>query len=95
MSVYMIVDIEVHDPVTYDQYKAGVPPLVHKHGGEYLVRGGEMRVLEGEWNPSRLVVLRFPTLEAAEAFHNDPAYQPLKALRQSATTTNLVVVQGV
>lgn len=95
MSVYMIVDIEVRDPAMYDQYKAGVPPLVRKHGGEYLVRGGETRALEGEWSPSRLVVLKFPTMEAAEAFHNDPQYQPLKALRQSATMTNLVVVQGV
>jgi uncharacterized protein (DUF1330 family) len=95
VSVYMIVDIEVHDPVAYEQYKAGVPPLVRKHGGEYLVRGGPLRVFEGDWNPARLVLLRFPTMEAAEGFLNDPQYQPLKALRQQSTKSNMVVVEGV
>ncbi len=92
--MYMIVDIEVHDPVAYEQYKAGVPPLVRKHGGEYLVRGGTVQVFEGDWNPARLVLLRFPTMEAAEAFLNDPDYQPLKTLRQQSTQSNMVVVEG-
>jgi len=95
MSVYLIVDIEVHDPVAYEQYKAGVPPLVRKHGGEYLVRGGAVRVFEGDWNPARLVLLRFPTMEAAEAFIDDPEYQPLKALRQQSTRSKMVVVEGI
>jgi uncharacterized protein (DUF1330 family) len=95
VSVYMIVDIEVHDHVTYERYKAGAPALVHKHGGEYLVRGGPMSVFEGDWKPARLVVLRFPTMAAAEAFINDPEYQPLKALRQQSTRSNMLVVEGV
>lgn len=95
MSVYMIVDIEVHDPAAYERYKAGVPPLVHRHGGEYLVRGGPLRVFEGDWNPARLVLLRFPTMDAAEAFLDDPDYRPLKALRQCSTRSKMVVVEGV
>jgi uncharacterized protein (DUF1330 family) len=85
----------VHDPATYERYKAGAPALVHKHGGEYLVRGGPMTVFEGAWNPARLVVLRFPTMEAAKAFFDDPEYRPLKALRQGSTRSNMLVVEGV
>ncbi len=94
MAVYMIVDIDVKDTSAYERYKAEVPTLIRKHGGEYLVRGGAFEVLEGEWQPTRLVLLRFPDTQAVKAFVNDPEYQPLKALRHRVAKTNMVVVAG-
>jgi len=91
----MIVNIEVKDPSAYEEYKAAVPALVRKHGGEYLVRGGECRVLEGDWRPSRLVVFRFPDMKSVQAFLDDPAYRPLKELRQRVAKTDALVAEGV
>jgi len=95
MAAYMIVNIDVRDPVAYEEYKAGVPALVRKHRGKYLVRGGACQVLEGGWRPSRLVLFRFPDAEAVRAYLDDPDYQALKALRQRVAYTEAVVVEGV
>ena len=94
MSAYMIVNIDVKDSTAYEEYKARVPALIQKHGGEYLVRGGKFVVAEGDWKPSRLVILRFPDIGSAQALNDDPEYQPLKALRQRVCKTDIVVVEG-
>ena len=95
MAVYMIVDIDVQDPSAYEQYKSDAPALIRKHGGEYLVRGGVCEVLEGDWRPARLVLLRFPDRGSARAFFDDPEYQPLKVLRHRAAKSAIVLVEGV
>jgi uncharacterized protein (DUF1330 family) len=95
MSAYMIVDVEVKDLSAYERYKAEVPALIRKHGGECLVRGGGFEVVEGEWQPSRLVLFRFPDKESVKAFFNDPEYLPLKQLRHSVADTDIVVVEGL
>ena len=95
MPAYMIVNVIIEDPAVYEEYKTKVPALVRKHGGEYLVRGGNFVVLEGNWKPSRLAVFRFPNVTAAEALYNDPEYQPLKALRQRVSTMDIVVAEGL
>ena len=82
------------DPA-YERYKAEVPALIRKHGGEYLVRGGSFEVLEGDWRPSRLVLFRFPDLESVKAFFNDPEYQPLKELRLRVAKADIVAVEGL
>ncbi len=94
MAVYMIVDLTVKDPSAYEEYTSKVPALSRKYGGEYLVRGGNYQVLEGEWSPGRLVVSRFPDKESVEAFFNDPEYQPLKQLRHRIAKSNIIVVEG-
>ena len=94
MSAYMIVNVDVRDPAIYEEYKTKVPALIRKHGGEYLVRGGKFVILEGDWKPSRLVILRFPDITSTQALFNDPEYQPLKALRQRVCKTDIVVVEG-
>ena len=95
MSAYIVVNMEVFDRETFEEYKARVPALIQKHGGEYLIRGGTHEVLEGDWKPSRLVLLRFPDMAAAQAFYNDPEYAPLIALRQRGSRFDMVVVEGV
>ena len=94
MAAYMIVNMEVKDPAAYEEYKAKVPALIARHGGEYLVRGGKFEVLEGDWKPTRLVLFRFPDVASVHAFHDDPAYQPFKTLRQRVCRTDAVVVEG-
>jgi uncharacterized protein (DUF1330 family) len=94
MSVYVIINVDVKDPTAYEEYKAKVPALIRKYGGEYLVRGGNFVVAEGDWKPSRLVILRFPDITSAQALFNDPEYQPLKALRQRVSKSDIVVVEG-
>ena len=94
MSAYLIVNIDVTDPEAYEEYKAGAAAVVAKHGGTYLVRGGQFDVLEGNWTPTRLVILQFPDRAALDAFYIDPEYAPLKALRHSAAATDAIAVDG-
>ena len=94
MPVYLIADITVHDAERYREYVENVPALIRKHGGVYRVRGGDLQILEGDWSPSRLIVLEFPDRDAALAFHNDPEYEPYRDLRQSISDSNLVIVDG-
>ena len=95
MPAYMIVDVDLHDHVAYEAYKRDVPTLIARHGGEYLVRGGEHEVLEGDWKPHRLVLFRFPDRAAIRAFMADPDYAALKALRQRIADTDAVAVDGI
>jgi uncharacterized protein (DUF1330 family) len=95
MPAYMIVNLDVADPVAYEEYKTKVPVLVRKHGGKYLVRGGKFTILEGSWKPTRLVLFEVPNAGAAQALFDDPEYQPLKALRQRVSKTDAVVVDGL
>lgn len=95
MPAYLIVDLTVHDPERYKAYIQQVPKFIKKHGGEYIVRGGELEVIEGSWKPNRLVVMRFPSRQAIRAYCADPEYQSLVALRQEVATTNAVAVDGL
>ncbi len=95
MAVYVIVNIDIKDPSAYEAYRAAVPAFVRKHGGEYLARGGATELLEGDWQPKRLALLKFPDLAAVKAFLGDPEYQPLKSLRHGIAHTQMVAVEGV
>ena len=95
MSAYLIVDITVHDQDRYLEYVKFVPELIEKHGGDYLIRGGNATALEGDWQPERLVVVRFPDVQSARAFIEDPDYAPVEAIRHQAADTNLLLVEGV
>jgi uncharacterized protein (DUF1330 family) len=94
MRAYIVVEIEIHDPATYERYKALAPAAIAKYGGKYLVRGAKTTTLEGSWSPSRFVMLEFPTADAARAFWSSPEYAPAKALRQSSATTEMLLVEG-
>ena len=95
MATYVIGDIEVHDPAVYEKYRQQVPATIAAHGGRYLVRGGATTTLGGDWSPKRMVVLEFPTRAQFDAWWNSPEYQPLRALRESASTGSLVVADGI
>ena len=91
----MIVETDIHDPEQYERYREASPGAVAAAGGRFLVRGGEMAVLEGDWKPKRLVVLEFEDLDAAKRFYESSEYQEAKRLREGAANLNMVAVQGV
>ncbi|MET0342953.1 MAG: DUF1330 domain-containing protein [Polyangiales bacterium] len=94
-SAYVIVDIEVTDPAKYEGYKALTPAAVAAAGGEFVVRGGRSETLEGDWHPTRVVVLRFPDVATARAFYDSPLYREARAARAGATAHfDMVVVEG-
>ena len=95
MPAYVVVEVEVLDEAGYEPYKHIAPPLVAAYGGRYMVRGGAAETLEGEWQPGRLVILEFPSVERAKAWWNAPEYEGPKALRQAATRTQMVLVEGI
>lgn len=96
MSAYLLVDTRIHDAVGYETYKSAVVALIARHGGEYLVRGGEIDAIESDlWTPTRLVIIRFPDRAAAHAFLDDPDYAPLKPLRHATADCTLAVVDGI
>lgn len=95
MTAYFIVDLDVSDPEGFAAYRAGVGAFVAKHGGEYLARGGDVEVFEGDWEPHRVVLFRFPDRDAVRAFLGDPDYQDLKQLRFRTATTRAFAVDGI
>jgi uncharacterized protein (DUF1330 family) len=94
MAAYLMGEIEVTDPATYEEYRKQVLPVVTKYGGRFLVRGGKVEALEGGWSPKRVVALEFPSMEQARSFYRSPEYAPLIALRQTASRGKLILVEG-
>jgi len=95
MPAYVIVETDIHDPEQYERYKAASPGAVAAGGGRFLARGGEVAVLEGDWHPSRIVILEFPDLETAKRWYVSPEYEQAKALRAGAASLRLVAVEGL
>jgi len=95
MPAYTVGDVHVADADAYEQYRLIAPATIAKYGGRYLVRGGVSQILEGHWEPGRLVVLEFETVEQAIQWHQSPEYQEARKLRKECSDTNLVVVDGL
>jgi uncharacterized protein (DUF1330 family) len=94
MPAYVIIETDIEDAEQYDRYKAASPGAVAAGGGRFVARGGELAVLEGDWHPSRLVVLEFPNLEAAKRWYESETYQDAKKLREGAARLRMVAVEG-
>ena len=94
MPAYVVVDIDVTDPARYEEYKRLAPPAIAAYGGKYLARGGRVDVLEGTWQPGRLVILEFENAARAKAWLESPEYAPARAMRQASARTNMVVIGG-
>ena len=95
MPAFVVVQIDVKDSVAYEEYRRLATPTVPAYGGRYVVRGGASEILEGSWQPRRLVVLEFPTMERAKAWWNSPEYAPAKAIRQACADSDLVITDGL
>ena len=94
MPAYIVVDIAINDPTTYERYKQLAPPSIAQYGGRYLVRGGKTLPLEGAWSPERLVILEFASADDARRWWASPEYAEAKALRQSCATTDMLLIDG-
>lgn len=96
MAAYLIVDVaSIHDEKTYAAYRSRVSSELLRAGGRYLARGGPVDVLEGDWRPGRIVVVRFDSREAAQRWWASPEYADLRQMRQASTRTNMIVVEGL
>lgn len=94
MAAYVLVEVEVTDPTTYEEYKQLTPASLAAYEGKFVVRGGAYETLEGDWKPNRMVVLEFPSVEQAKAWWNSPEYSKAKAIRQRAANTKMIVLEG-
>ena len=96
LPAYVIADVrDARDQEALVEYRRGNAESVARHGGHFVARGGEMEVLEGDWDTRRIVVIAFPDMATARGWYESEDYAPLKALRQSASDTNIILVDGV
>ncbi len=95
MAAYVIADVRgIRDAAALVEYRRGNTESVARHGGRFLVRGGEATLLEGTWDTLRMVVAEFPDSAAARGWYESGDYAPLKALRQEASDTNIILLEG-
>jgi uncharacterized protein (DUF1330 family) len=95
MPAYVVVQVRVTDPKTYEEYKQQVSPTIAAYGGRYLVRGGATETLEGDWDPGRFVILEFPDVDQARAWWSSEEYRGPKSLRHAAAESNLLIAEGL
>jgi uncharacterized protein (DUF1330 family) len=95
MLGYIVLEVVIRDPVAYERYKELAGPTVAAYGGRYLVRGGSAEALEGSWQPSRLVILEFPSVQQGRAWWMSAEYAPAKAIRQGCAETKMLLVSGI
>ncbi len=95
MAAYVIVDVKITDPEIYEEYKKHTPAAVEAYGGKFLARGGRVISLEGDWDPERIVVLEFPSVERAQQWWESDLYTVAKEIRQRSATTRMIIVEGV
>ena len=94
-SAYIIANVEVTRPEQYEEYKRLSSIAIKAHGAEICIRGGKVEVLEGDWSPSRMVLLKFPTLEQARAFYDTVEYRAARKAREGIAVMRMIVVEGV
>ena len=95
MTAYVIASINVTDPDKYKNYMAVSPAAVAAAGGKFIVRGGNLEILEGDWSRPRVVIIEYPTREAAKAFYDSASYVAARAERAGAAEFSMIVVDGV
>jgi uncharacterized protein (DUF1330 family) len=95
MPAYVIVNVDVKNPVEYEGYKKLTPGSLTNYQGKFIARGGKTEVLEGDWEPKRVVILEFPTYELAKAWWASAEYADAKVIRQQNASTQLIVTEGI
>ena len=95
MAGYVIAEVDITDPQGFEQYRNMVPATIEAYGGRFVVRGGKTETLEGQWEPKRLVIIQFDSVERAKQWWASEEYRDAKALRQRTAITNLLIAEGV
>ncbi len=94
-SAYIIASVDVQDPQQYEEYKRLSTIAMKAHGAEVCIRGGKVDVLEGDWNPGRLVLLKFPSVEQARTFYDSTEYKAARKAREGIAVMRMVLIEGV
>lgn len=94
MAAYIVVEVDVMDPERYADYRAMVPASLEVYGGKFLVRGGAVERLEGDWEPSRFVIIEFDSVDQAKRWWDSDEYRQARNLRQATSDTKMIVVEG-
>jgi uncharacterized protein (DUF1330 family) len=94
MPAYVVVQVRVKNPVEYEEYKKGVPATLALYGGKFLVRGGKVETIEGDWKPERFVLLEFPSIERAQEWWASPEYQSIAQIRFANAESQMIMVEG-
>jgi len=94
MPVYLIIDVAIKDQEVYGEFVAGVPAVVEKYGGRYLARSGEISVMVGDWQPERIVLIQFESIDQVQEFFASPEYLALVPLREKSATSRAIIVEG-
>lgn len=92
---FVVVDVEVQDAAAYAAYRAKAPATLQRHGGRYIVRGGDLTHREPGWDVSRFVILQFPSVADAKAWYDSPEYQAILPIRLKSTKSRLMIVEGL
>lgn len=96
MAAYLVVDTDLSNPEAYEAYKLKARPIAEKYGGEYLARGGKMNLMETQlWSPKRLVLVRFPSFEQAQAFYDSAQYQAILPISAASARRTVVILEGI
>lgn len=95
MAAYVIADIDITDPAAYEGYKPLASAAIEKYGAKILARGGAVEAAEGGWSPKRLVILEFPSMAQLRRFYDSPEYVKARAIRQKASHSRLIFVEGI
>ena len=95
MSAYQIGNVTVEDAEGFAEYAAQVPEMIQRHGGRYLARGGAIHVLEGDWHPTRVVIVEWDSIEQAKRWYESDEYKAVSDLRRRSAKTDLVLVEGL
>ena len=95
MSAYIIVEVEIHDKEEYKEYMKLTPTSIAAFDGKFIVRGGKTESLEGDWNPGRIVVVEFPSVERAKEWWHSELYAPAKKIRHATAHSKMILVEGV
>jgi uncharacterized protein (DUF1330 family) len=93
-SAYLIANVDVTDPVQYEEYKRLSTIAMKAHGAEVCIRGGKVEVLEGDWAPSRFVMLKFESMDKARAFYRSAEYEAARKARAGAAVMRMIIVEG-
>lgn len=95
MPAYVVVEIDIHDPQVYEEYKKAAPSSIAAYGGKYLARGGACEALEGNWVPKRLVILQFESMARAKQWLESEEYSDARGLRHKSANTKMILVEGI
>ena len=94
MAGYVVADVRVTDEALFAEFAAGVPASIESHGGRYIIRGGDIEVVQGDWAPPRFVIVDFESVEGAHGWLNSEGYAELLEILDRSSDTSVIVMEG-